>query len=157
MSTLRPLALAGLTLCVVGAAEAQVGPSQTATLPTQDTRAILKTLDDEGSITMTELQSVQTELFRSLDQDGDGVIDRQAMRGFRFPAGTGPAEPDGRLRERLFEKLDENDDGAVTPQEWREGLRADVSFADADGDSRVTLRELATVDAFDAVLNMLGF
>lgn len=54
-----------------------------------------------------------------------------------------PARPDRQILEGLFDVFDASGDGELTRAEWTEPIEQELGFADADGDGRITLEELA--------------
>ena len=81
-------------------------------------------------------QEARTRDFETVDADGDGQLSADEYRDMRATARA------SRQRE-MFARLDENDDGALTPEEFPsmvDRLRA----LDADGDGLVTRDEMRT-------------
>ena len=73
-------------------------------------------------------------VFDAADADGDGRLTKEEWRAL-------PHAAKALFRQRLFARLDANEDGVLEPGEFPPGL-ARLKALDADGDGRVTRREL---------------
>ena len=81
-------------------------------------------LDGNGRITAEEWKGTEA-VFRTIDQDGDGVLSRTEVE-------EGAVE--------VFESLDENGDRRISPREWRTA-RQSFDSHDRNGDGFVTPAE----------------
>ena len=72
--------------------------------------------------------------FDAADADGDGQLSREEWREL-------PRAARAAARERMFARLDANDDGALEASEFGPGMER-LNALDADGDGRLTRREM---------------
>ncbi len=114
--------------------------------------AKLMDADEDGSITRAEMEAFQADRFAKIDADGDGFLTREEMEEAakdrpRPPRGEGGPRRGG--RGRGFERLDENEDGQLSEDEFAVVLETVFEKIDADEDGVVTEDELdAAREAF---------
>lgn len=107
--------------------------------------------DKDGFLTDAEFKQQLEDLFTRADKNGDGVLERREMRGFRAAAAAAGAAPAGAALTRdevatfaasRSSHFDTDGDGRISEAEFIDGRLRDFDKADADGDGRVTVREL---------------
>ena len=94
-------------------------------------------------ITVSEVRSNSQAVFEAFAGDGDDRVTREAFVSSDLPPEVMSGEPDRKMLSDLFPKLDANDDGTLTQDEWNRRIERDLAFADENEDGRITLRELS--------------
>lgn len=119
----------GLGLCAVAAG----GQG-----PRERPRPVLRALDadGDGALSKAEVQAASTALL-GLDRDGNHELTADEIEPPR--EGTG-ATPEQLVSQMM--SLDKNSDGALTPDEVPERMRALFTRADANSDGRLTPEEI---------------
>ncbi len=148
----RTLASVALVITLSGAVVAQQPAESGSTKQT-----VWERMEQQGEINISDIRNHASEVFRSLDADGNGTISQPEMVNEKLPEELGRMAEDAKLRRQLFEKLDSSKDGKVSRQEWNDALNRDLGAADLNGDGTVTLSELSRADASSVILNALGF
>lgn len=116
-------------------------------------RADFATLDanDDGALSLEELQNAGAARFAVADADGDGALSLDEMVA---QAENRSAERVAKRAERVIARMDANDDGVLTLEEMQRSRadRAERMFerADADGDGAISAEE------FDAMKGKKG-
>jgi len=97
----------------------------------------------DGLLTAGELPDEFRERMMRADANGDGAISREELEeaGRSWRGGGGPGDGADR-RGRLFERLDENDDGVLTDDELPGEMAERMMQADANGDGKLSRDEL---------------
>lgn len=107
----------------------------------QGPRHSFETLDtnDDGQITQAEFDAHRAERFAKADTNSDGVLSRDEL----LARGQQRSE---RFADRMFQRLDENRDGAISLAEMSKG-RGNGFFdrADSDGSGAVSKAEFDTM------------
>lgn len=91
----------------------------------------------DGAISFNELRDRRADQMQALDRDRDGRVSRREF----LARGPQNAVQFAR-RVRLFERLDANRDGYITPLENGLALKGWFARLDADRDGRLTRREI---------------
>lgn len=94
-------------------------------------------------ITVEEVRANSREVFNSFAGSAGGPISEEEFVSTELPADIVPGKNNRDLLQELFGVLDADGDGQLTRAEWEEMNEQDLSFADENGDGRVTLKELA--------------
>lgn len=92
-----------------------------------------------------------TQMFRMM-HGGGGMMGGMGPGGMGpggmgMMGGTGMMGGGGMMGSELFEAFDADDDGTVTPEEARTGLRGQLETYDADGDGTLSIEEFQTLHA----------
>ncbi|PTX56882.1 EF hand domain-containing protein [Litoreibacter ponti] len=133
------LVLAGLGVALALTpimAEAKGGP--------KGPRASFEELDanGDGGITQAEMQAHRMARFAAADADNDGSITREELLA---RAQEGAGERMSKRVDRMIERLDANDDGALSEAELTAAVETrggrGFSRADADGDGSISKAE----------------
>ncbi|WP_338550605.1 EF-hand domain-containing protein [Roseovarius phycicola] len=97
--------------------------------------------DKDGQVTQAEFDAHRAERFAKADTNSDGLLSRDEI----LAKGQQRAE---RFADRMFKRLDENRDGAISLAEMSEG-RGNRFFdrADSDGDGAVSEAEFDKMKA----------
>ena len=119
----------GLALAVPAIGSAQTG------IPAEVT--------DGASVTLEEVRANSTLVYDRVAGAAGGPIPRERFLALELPQPVAPGTPDRALLAKLFALLDGNGDDILTRREWTDGIDRELGFADADGDGRITLEELA--------------
>jgi Ca2+-binding EF-hand superfamily protein len=91
-------------------------------------------------------QGVAPVPFTVVDLDGDGRI---SLREFReWSSARGGTKAVGMTAADRFRAIDRNQDGVISPAEWKDGSysRTPFSAVDADKDGRISLQEFSAWD-----------
>ena len=132
-------ALGALLLAIQGAA-AQKAPSAEAA----DSRLSLPPAVVEGAyVTLEDIRANSAKVFEAFAGPDGGPIPRKSFISSTLPPSLGPEGQDPQLLRKLFEVLDANGNDRLTREEWNRQIEKDISFADQNGDGRITLKELA--------------
>lgn len=91
--------------------------------------------DNDGKISLKEVQRRSARPFMRLDADRDGTVTTAEIEAYL----TKLMES---RRDRLLAKLDRNGDGSIAGSEIDEFIAAEFAAADTDKDGSVTLAEL---------------
>lgn len=129
------IAAVGVT-STAAVAIARGGPDQARLFEAFDT-------NQDGSITQEEIAAVAATRFANADTDSNGVLTAEEMLAAMDREGT---ERRAARIERRIERLDTNDDGALSLEESTAGnRRIERMFdrLDADGDGAITQAEAA--------------
>lgn len=105
--------------------------------------------NEDGAITRAELEAFQTARFAELDADEDGSLTREELEEGAKNLRQPPRGEDGPRRGGRggrpgagFDRLDENDDGVLSEEEFSVVLETIFEKIDADEDGVVTEDEL---------------
>lgn len=104
--------------------------------------------NSDGVIDAAELQAQRERAFSRLDSDGNGVITAAEREQARTRARRMRDGMQGRGGDTAV-KVDTNQDGAISHDEFMAAPHPLMNRADADGDGRITREE------FDAVIGLL--
>lgn len=91
--------------------------------------------DNDGKISLKEVQRRSARPFMRLDADRDGTVTAAEIEAYL----TKLME---RRRDRILTSLDKDGDGSITRSEIDEFIAAEFATADTDKDGSVTLAEL---------------
>jgi Ca2+-binding EF-hand superfamily protein len=94
-------------------------------------------------VTLQEVRAHSRETFESFAGPGGGPVPRDQFVSTELAEPIGPSGRNQQLLGRLFNLLDTDDSGSVSRAEWDTQIRKDLSFADANVDGRISLKELA--------------
>lgn len=92
--------------------------------------------DGNGMISAEEAAGEHEAMFEAMDDNGDGVLDKDEFMAVA-PRGGGR----GMHREDRFDELDANKDGNISKGEYMAGAEKSFKAADTDGDGTVTVWE----------------
>ncbi|MFD0978872.1 hypothetical protein [Tropicimonas aquimaris] len=103
-------------------------------------------LDEDGQVTLEEIQIRRTDIFAGFDGDENGVLsaeefdvlDAARMDGMQRPEGRGQQLGRGEQPLRR-EALDTNADGSITAEEYAAGAEAWLRVMDGNGDGVLTI------------------
>ena len=102
-------------------------------------------LNNDGEITLEELQGQSTARFEAADTDGDGALSEAEMIA---RATEGAQERATRMIARMLERLDENEDGLLqldeVPKRGQDRMERRFERADADSDGVISAEEFET-------------
>ncbi len=104
-------------------------------------------LNGDGGIDASEVEQARVEAFATMDLNADGFVERSEAEDLVDAAGLGAGERAGRFgrgNRDPFARLDSNDDGMVSRDEYV-GQPVRIMNADADGDGIVTSAEMETM------------
>jgi Ca2+-binding EF-hand superfamily protein len=96
-----------------------------------------------GSITVAELRDHLDATFDAIAGQGIRSIAKPRFIQLEISKTVVPETPNRQLLERLFPLLDANEDGVLTRAEFKKQINRKLTFADEDGDGKITLQELA--------------
>jgi Ca2+-binding EF-hand superfamily protein len=82
-------------------------------------------------------------LFNHYDRNLDSSLSAEEFAGRADDADT------AELKRRMFADMDRNDNGRVSPREYRDGIIALIRAFDSNSDGEVTMAELVGRDAAD--------
>lgn len=94
-------------------------------------------------VTLQEVRTHSRETFESFAGPGGAPVPKDQFVSTELAEPVGPSGRNRQLLGRLFDLLDTDDSGRLTQAEWNDQIRADLSFADGNGDGRISLKELA--------------
>lgn len=105
-------------------------------------------MDEDGSGTVSEAEMAAYEelVFVSMDSDGSGGVDEHEFTSWgwgqeNLAAEGGQTQAYDTARRIVVDLLDRSNDGAISPEEQREGMAAFFAYADRDGDGALTPEE----------------
>lgn len=137
-----PLLAAMLTATDEGrAGEAESSADETRKLAETLIVPVFDMLDctDQGFIESGEVDEHFPLLFNHYDRNLDSSLTAEEF------AGRGDAD-EAELRRRMFADMDRNDNGRVSPREYRDGIIALIRASDSNSDGEVTMAELVGGD-----------
>jgi Ca2+-binding EF-hand superfamily protein len=94
-------------------------------------------------ITLAEVRANAARMFDLIAGSDGGPIPKSEFVSVKLPKDILPDTADQTLLAKLFEQLDADGDDRLTRQEWERRINRDLSFADSNGDGRVSMKELA--------------
>lgn len=115
-----------------------------------------QSVTDGFYITLEEVRQKSAETFRAFAGPNGPPITQEQFVGTDLPPEVGPEGRDPALLRSLFGQLDVDGNGRLTRQEWDEQIASDLSFADGNGDGRITLKELSNARENMGVGDALG-
>jgi Ca2+-binding EF-hand superfamily protein len=98
---------------------------------------------DQGFIESGEVDEHFPLLFNHYDRNLDSSLSAEEFAGRADDADT------AELKRRMFADMDRNDNGRVSPREYRDGIIALIRAFDSNSDGEVTMAELVGRDAAD--------
>lgn len=93
----------------------------------------------DGAISLDEVRAADAERFSEADTSGDGFLSKEEMTAFRDAKREERRE--GR-RDKRFERLDANEDGLISADEYAARETKMFDRADANDDGLITLEEM---------------
>ncbi len=89
-----------------------------------------------GIVNRSEVQVSRLISFLRMDTNGNGVLNLKEYRDF-----TGAPPATGKKREKLFQKIDANNNGHLSTKEWN--IESEVRFKrwDTDSNGKITKEE----------------
>lgn len=94
-------------------------------------------------ITLDDMRARSDEVYNVLAGAVGDPISKEHFVATRLPDKVVPKDTDRELLQKLFSVLDVNADGQLTRTEWNERIESDLTFADANKDGKITLKELS--------------
>lgn len=111
---------------------------------------------DDFYVTVQEVRANSRATFESFGGAGGQPVSKQEFVTTDLAERIGPSGSNERLLGRLFDLLDADDSGKVTLAEWNQQIEQDLSFADGNGDGRISLKELSNARKNMGVGDALG-
>lgn len=107
--------------------------------------SVVTRLDKAGNgyITKEEFLAAATRRFARLDKDGNGKLTIDELGMGRHGHGPRQSDKGAQFAQKRLDKLDTNHDGVVTQAEYLAAATAMYSQFDAQGNGKVTAREIA--------------
>ncbi len=98
--------------------------------------------DNNGSITLAELEAAAAARFAKVDADSDGFVTAEEMAALRE---RGNDERRAKMAERIVERMDTDDDGKLSLEEMtaKRGPAQMLERLDADGNGELSKEEIA--------------
>ena len=104
-------------------------------------------VDGDGSITAEDIEAVRQARFAEMDADDDGTVSPAEFEAFLAAQSAERGNPMG---QRFVSRLDNNNDGSISIEEFRFGRAGGgrmLDRADADGDGAVSAEEFEEAQA----------
>lgn len=133
------------------AAQAQAESTQA-----QAESALPQQVSDGFYVTLEEVRENSSETFMAFAGPGGGPVSREEFISTELGDRIGSAEDNTQLLDRLFGHLDVDGNGQLTREEWSQQINKDLSFADANDDGRITLKELSNARENMSVGDAIG-
>ena len=105
--------------------------------------ALPQEVTDNFYVTLEEVRKHSGDTFTAFAGPGGGPISKEEFVSTELADRVGPAGDNPQLLDRLFGHLDVDGNGQLTREEWSQQINRDLSFADANDDGRITLKELS--------------
>ena len=122
-------------LALVLAIPAVTSAQETIDLPTDVIEGFYITLDD--------VRTRSDKVYDALAGAAGDPISKDDFVETKLPDKVVPEDTDRELLQKLFGVLDVNGNGQLTRAEWNERINSDLTFADANDDGKITLKELS--------------
>lgn len=135
MPTLTRCVLLGFSLLSAGGASAA----------SFDGQRLFERLDQDGNqyLERQELDQAVAKHFQNLDQNADGRVSRSEVEQLRsrIRERINPQKDAGQLGDRVFQRLDSDQDQQVSRDELNAGMEQWVRTLDKDQDGRISREE----------------
>ncbi|MFO0997082.1 MAG: EF-hand domain-containing protein [Alphaproteobacteria bacterium] len=142
----RPPIAMGLALIIIAAlsagdALAQAFPAFT---PIGGGNTLFQRLDrdKDGVISRAEFMQHRDDQFAMLDKNHDGVIDHEEYMAVQGPRGTTMSPQTRAMREARFRRINTSGSGKISKAEWDAESERLFNALDANKDGRITPEEL---------------
>lgn len=105
--------------------------------------ALPEKVTDDFYVTLEEVRKYSSNTFAAFAGPDGGPISKKEFVSTELADRVGPAGDNPQMLDRLFGHLDIDGNGQLTREEWSRQINKDLSFADANDDGRITLKELS--------------